>query len=105
MPIFLPLLLTHIFHHVSGERHLSLPSPGKHEGLGKNVSHSRVQPGLGMILEQSVKLGGQLLIGVLHTYVEALSFSLGHVPPFRLEALEKRKEKILASFPWILFEL
>lgn len=34
-PTSLPLLLTHIFHHVSGERHLSLPSPGEQEALGR----------------------------------------------------------------------
>lgn len=66
-PISLPLLLTHIFPHVSGERRLSLPSPGEQQGLGQNLSYNSVQPTPGSILEQSAALGGLLVAGVLHT--------------------------------------
>lgn len=85
-PISLPLLLTHIFPHVSGERRLSLPSPGEQQGLGQNLSYNSVQPALGSILAQSAALGGLLAAGgPAHMWVKGVSSFFSHAPPFLLE--------------------
>lgn len=76
-PTSLPLLLTHIFPHVSGERRLSLPSPGEQQGLGQSLSSNSVQPAPGSILAQSAALGGLLVCvsveGGAHMWVKGVS--------------------------------
>lgn len=88
-PISLPLLLTHIFPHVSGERRLSLPSPGEQQGLGQNLSYNSVQPAPGSILLQSAALGGLLAGGEggrpAHMWVKGVSSYFSHAPPFPLK--------------------
>lgn len=39
-PLLPPTPLTHGFHSVSGERHLSLPSPGEQDSPGQDLSHN-----------------------------------------------------------------
>lgn len=85
-PISLPLLLTHIFPHVSGERRLSLPSPGEQQGLGQDLSCNSAQPAPGSILVQSATLGGLPAAGgPAHMWVKGVSSFFSHAPPFPLE--------------------